>query len=68
MKFNPTGKSPSVGQTRCQALCAKNILIFRRPKSLVYPLLSCPPEGRLEIVTDVGQDAMDAEGAEDEGT
>jgi hypothetical protein len=28
---------------------------------------SCPPEGRLEIVTDAGQDAMDAEGAEDVG-
>jgi hypothetical protein len=28
---------------------------------------SCPAEGRLEIVTDAGQDAVDASGALDEG-
>ena len=27
---------------------------------------SCPTEGRLEIVTDAGQDAVDADGALDE--
>jgi hypothetical protein len=27
---------------------------------------SCPTEGRLEIVTDAGQDAVDASGAKDE--
>ena len=31
------------------------------------PMPSCPPEGRLEIVTDAGQDAMDASGAMDGG-
>ena len=30
--------------------------------------MSCPTEGRLENVTDAGQDAMDAGGAIDAGT
>jgi hypothetical protein len=47
-------------------LC-KNILIFRIPKSDAYLLPSCPTEGRLEIVTDAGQDAVDASGAIDDG-
>ena len=39
----------------------KNILIFRRPKSVVY-LAAVPfhSEGRLAIVTDAGRDAVDA--------
>jgi hypothetical protein len=45
----------------------KNILIYRnKNQSYIY---SCSaPRGALAIVTDVGQDAVDADGAEDEGT
>jgi hypothetical protein len=50
----------------------KNILVFRNPKSLAYSQPSCPTEGRFAIVTDAGQDAVDAEapitnGAEADG-
>ena len=45
----------------------KNILVFRTPKSDAYLLPSCPIEGRLEIVTDAGQDAVDASSAIDDG-
>ena len=50
----------------------KNILIFRRTKSVVYPLPSRPIEGRFAIVTDAGRDAVDADapitnGAEADG-
>jgi hypothetical protein len=44
----------------------KNILVFRTPKSLLYPQPSTPLEGRIAIVTDAGLDAMDAGGASDE--
>src|SRR6202022_4718897 len=47
-------------------LC-KNILIFRRPKSLLYFPPSRSPEGRFAIVTNVGRDAVDAGDAKDEG-
>jgi hypothetical protein len=44
----------------------KNILIFRRPKSLLYPPHPVPQEGRHAIVTDAGWDAVDADGIFDE--
>jgi hypothetical protein len=52
-------------------LC-KNILVFRKPKSLLYPSLSRPTEGRHAIVTAAGRDAVDADapitnGAEADG-
>jgi hypothetical protein len=37
------------------------------PNHFYTHIVLSPPEGRLEIVTDAGQDAMDADGAEDEG-
>jgi hypothetical protein len=40
---------------------------FPKTQITLYPRLSCPTEGRLEIVTDAGQDAVDASGAKDEG-
>ena len=43
-----------------------NFLLAARPKSLLYPPPSCPTEGRLEIVTDAGQDAVDADALTDE--
>jgi hypothetical protein len=43
----------------------KNILIYRNKIRLYIHTCPVPPEGRLAIVTDAGQDAMDAEGAED---
>ena len=39
---------------------SKNISVPFRRKSPAYPPPSCPTEGRLEIVTDAGQDAVDA--------
>jgi hypothetical protein len=40
---------------------------FQKTQISCISIWSCPPEGRLEIVTDAGQDAVDADGAEDEG-
>jgi hypothetical protein len=48
------------------SLFRKNILIFRRPKSLYIPRRPVP-QGRLAIVTAAGRDAVDAGGAKDEG-
>ena len=39
----------------------KNISLFPKPKSVVVFAPSHPSEGRLENVTDVGWDAVDAE-------
>ena len=46
----------------------KNILIYRNAKSDAYPLSPVPPRGRLENVTDAGQDAVDADGPITNGT
>jgi hypothetical protein len=65
-RVDPTGKSlaqlinPSV-----QPLSQK-YSDFQKTQISLYPQPSCPTEGRLEIVTDAGQDAVDASGAEDE--
>jgi len=40
---------------------------FQKQQITLQPSPSCPTEGRLEIVTDAGQDAVDASGAKDEG-
>ena len=45
----------------------KNILVSRTPKSDAYLSCPVPQEGRLENVTDAGQDAVDASGAMDDG-
>ena len=37
-------------------------------KIKLYSFPSRPTEGRLEIVTDAGRDAVDADGAKDEST
>jgi hypothetical protein len=37
----------------------KNILVFRRPKSVVYLSPSRPDRGALAIVTNAGRDAVD---------
>ena len=59
----PDGKSVIC----CPAPCAKIFPLPRSSKSPSYPPPSRPTEGRLAIVTDAGRDAMDADGAEDEG-
>ena len=46
--------------------CAKNISLFPKPKSVVVFAPSHPSEGRLENVTDVGRDAVDAMATQDE--
>ena len=40
---------------------------FQNKQITLEPPPSCPTKGRLEIVTDAGQDAVDASGARDEG-
>jgi hypothetical protein len=61
----PDGQISSfAGLTLSSPLC-KNILIFRRPKSVYNPSPSCPTEGRAHV-TNAGRDAVDADGAFDE--
>src|ERR1700752_2764194 len=43
------------------------IMLARPPKSLVDIRRPVPPKGRFAIVTSAGRDAVDAEGAPDEG-
>jgi len=50
----------------CQVLFAKIFGFSEQANRFILPP-SCPTEGRLEIVTDAGQDAVDADGALDEG-
>ena len=45
----------------------KNILFFRRPKSLYIHRHPVPLRGALRNVTSAGRDAVDADGAPDEG-
>ena len=45
----------------------KNISVFPKRKSALYPSPSRPTEGRHAIVTVAGRDAVDASGASDEG-
>ena len=45
-----------------------NYLLAAWPKSLLYPPPSRSTEGRHAIVTAAGRDAVDADGAKDEGT
>jgi hypothetical protein len=59
----PTGKSVN----RLSSPICKNIPVGARPKSNPYLPPSRPTEGRLAIVTDAGRDAVDADGAKDEG-
>jgi hypothetical protein len=68
MPGNDEEKSPA-GSIRfhLSSPISKNNSIPRLPKSLLYPPPSRSPEGRLAIVTDAGRDAVDADGAPDEG-
>jgi hypothetical protein len=45
---------------------SKNILVFRNENQRYIGNRPVPLEGRLEIVTDAGQDAVDADDASDE--
>jgi hypothetical protein len=45
----------------------KNISVFPKRKSVYVFTRPIPLEGRHAIVTDAGRDAMDADGAKDEG-
>ena len=49
------------------SLSCKNILLFRIPKSVIHFRRLVPLEGRFAIVTSAGRDAVDADGASDEG-
>ena len=63
----PDGQITSPCADRLSSPFVKNILIFRNRKSLIYSQPSRLIEGRFAIVTDVRRDAVDAEGASDEG-
>ena len=45
----------------------KKYSAFQKQKTILYPHPSRPTEGALAIVIDAGRDAMDADGASDEG-
>ena len=61
-----TGKSVSLLIHLSSPFC-KNIPLNSSGKSNLELAPSCPTKGRLEIVADAGQDAVDASGAMDEG-
>ena len=60
-----TGKSVGLAVGACPAPFAKIFLFFRNANQAICSP-SCPTEGRLEIVTDAGQDAVDADALIDE--
>jgi hypothetical protein len=67
---SPTGKSgPSsdFGFSFVQSLLQK-YFCFAETKSRLYSPCPVPLEGRFAIVTNAGRDAVDADGASDEGT
>ena len=66
----PTGKS-TISRFQSFLMSSpfrKNIPIFRNNKSLVYFCHPVPLEGRFAIVTDAGQDAVDADAPITNGT
>jgi hypothetical protein len=63
----PTGKSPGQFIDPSVQPLLQKYSDFPKAQITLYPWPSCPTEGRLEIVTDAGQDAVDASGAKDEG-
>ena len=65
----PTGKSVKLPvEVNClSSPFAKNIPLSPSGKSSLQTRPSRPTEGRLAIVTDAGRDAVDADGASDEG-
>jgi hypothetical protein len=63
----PDGQISDLPVTCLSSPLCKNILIFRRPKSLLYFPPSRSPEGRFAIVTNVARDVVDAGDAKDEG-
>jgi hypothetical protein len=64
----PTGKSVRLSTFFLSSPFCKNILIFRRRKSVYIRGHPVPLEGRLAIVTDAGRDAVDADMSITNGT
>jgi len=64
---DPTGKSLGLLIDPSVQPFLQKYSDFQNTQISLYPPPSCPTEGRLEIVTDAGQDAVDASGAKDEG-
>jgi hypothetical protein len=64
---DPTGKSPGQFIDPSVQPLLQKYSDFQKQQITLYSPASCPTEGRLEIVTDAGQDAVDASGAKDEG-
>jgi hypothetical protein len=60
-KICPTGKSPAQLIASGVQPLLKKYSDFQKSQISLYPSLSCPTEGRFAIVTDAGQDAVDAE-------
>jgi len=63
----PTGKSPGLSIDPSVQPPLQKYSDFPKTQISFITLPSCPTEGRLEIVTDAGQDAVDAISAKDEG-
>jgi hypothetical protein len=62
-----TGKSVTRAVTCMSSPFCKNILIFRRPNQRYISRRPVPLRGAARDVTDAGRDAVDADGAPDEG-
>ena len=63
----PTGKSIRASAKSKSSPSVKNILIFRNCKSVYIHGHPASQEGRFAVVTSVRRDAVDADGASDEG-
>jgi hypothetical protein len=62
-QIHPTGKSPK----SLSSPFRKNILVFRNSKSVYMHLIPSHPEGRCATSSARGGDAVDVDGAPDEG-
>ncbi|MGA7993488.1 MAG: hypothetical protein WCA28_01115, partial [Bradyrhizobium sp.] len=58
--INPTGKSLRSPRNALSSPFCKNILVFRKSKSVLYPRHPVPHRGALRNVTDAGRGAVDA--------
>jgi len=63
---DPTGKSLRSPRGALTSPIGKNILVFRKSKSVLYPRHPVPHGGALRNVTNAERDAVDADGAMDE--
>jgi hypothetical protein len=65
---HPTGKSPALFGAALSSPFCKNILIFRRTKSVHIAAVPSHTEGRCATSRNAERDAVDADGAADDST